>query len=136
MAASTAGWGTGWLAVVTIGSTTYSKAKYFTLPKPTSKTVKIEHLGGLDKQPDGRDDFGKIVVEIPEDFAARLVDSNSATTPGYFAVSVACVQGPMSGHTCAATSTYCISDGGGGLKRGDGTSRMLEFDLLQDAVWT
>ena len=137
MAGSTAQYGTGFRAVVTINTTTYSNAKYFNLPDPSADVVKVKHLGGLAVLPDGRSDFGKIVVSIPQDGSALLVDSNSGTgAPNYYSVAVACQTGSLSGRTFTATSAYCTKDGGGNLKRGDTVDRMLEFEETQEGVWS
>ncbi len=120
---------TGYKSVVTIASSSYSQAKYFNLPEATAGVVNIQHLGGFVKQPDGRTDFGKVVISIPQDGSGLLVDTTVT-------VVVAPTQGALTGKTYTNTSAYCTKDTGGNLVRGASVDRILEFELLQDGTWT
>lgn len=124
MAASTAIYATGRACTVSIGGTTYTNAKVFECPVQQAGVVNITHLGGFQKVADGRTDFGRIVVTIPEAGQASIVDTT-----------VAVELQDLNSKDYVNNTCYCVEDGGAVAQRGQSADRRLVFECLDDGDW-
>lgn len=138
MAANNDRYATGYKSTITLvgvngntfPSTTWSQGKYYRLPKTTAATVKTQHLGGFQAQPDGISDFGMVEISIPNSGQSGFADKQ-------FSVVVQPQQGPLAGKTFTANPAYCVGDDNGEGRRGSTIDRVLGFDLLEtEGAWT
>jgi hypothetical protein len=124
MAAITAEFKTGLGGTLTIGSTSWAKARVINLPKDVGSVVKTPHLSGLSVQPDGRTDFGQLVAEIAEDGTASMLSDTQVT----WSILVASISKTFSG------TGYVTGDDRGKLQRGQALVRTITID--SDAAYS
>jgi hypothetical protein len=111
-------------AVVTIGSTSYAKARVAELPGDEAGVVNVPHASGFQKLADGLTDYGRFRLILPEDGSASRVGSTITT------FTVAIVYPDASTKTWTCTSVYCTKDGGATFARGQAGEREFIGECL------
>src|ERR1017187_2765202 len=112
---------TGYKCVALIQGTTYAYAKSLVLPAGKADTVKAKTNNGLQVIPDGRSDFGRVIVTVPQDAATPSANSYADTLiANAMTFTFAGYSAGLNGHvfTTTANNAYCVSDTMGTAERG------------------
>ena len=123
---NTAAYKTGYAATITIGSTSWAKAKVVNLPKQKGGVIKVPHLSGLDVVPDGTQDYGQLVVTVAEDGSANLESTTQITW--------ICVLTAVS-KTLTGTG-YVTGDDRATAQRGNALERVITVDVDSAPTWS